>query len=56
MAMTKEEFAEKMAEIAKGGDIEASHEDADDLMCQVLTEWGYGDGVKIFEEMSKWYA
>lgn len=55
-ATSKEEFAEKMAEIAKGGDVEASHGDADELMCQVLTEWGYGDGVKIFEEMSKWYA
>ena len=54
-ATSKEEFTEKMAEISLG-DTEGAHWEADRLMCQVLTELGYGDGVKIFEEMSKWYA
>lgn len=45
-----------MVEIASIGDIEYSHGAADDLMEQVLTELGYGEGVQIFEQMGKWYA
>lgn len=35
---------------------EVCHCEMDDLMCQVLTELGYGDGVKVFDETPKWYA
>lgn len=38
------------------GDMEAGHSDADDLMCDVLEEMGFSEGVKIFREMDKWYA
>lgn len=55
--MTPEQFADAMREIAKNsGDTEMAHGDADDLLCKVLTQLGYGEGVKIFEEMDKWYA
>ena len=33
-----------------------NHKDADDLMCEVLSSLGYIEGVRIFEEMEKWYA
>ena len=37
-------------------DPEMSHIKADRLMCELLTELGYGEAVKIFEEMEKWYS
>ena len=56
--MSPVEFRDRMAEIAKRSlyDPEESHGKADDLMCEILTNLGYGEGVKIFEEMDKWYA
>ena len=56
--MSPEEFAKKMQEIAEecGGDCEASHSTMDDLMCQVLRELGYDEGVEIFEDTEKWYC
>lgn len=29
---------------------------ADKLMCDVLTQLGYGEGVEIFKNAPKWYA
>jgi len=37
-------------------DEESDHGDADDLMCSLLEEMGYADGVKIFRSAYKWYA
>lgn len=60
--MTPEEFAKKMKEIAESKDYkkfrdsENLHMEADMLLCRVLIELGYIDGVKIFKEMEKWYA
>jgi hypothetical protein len=56
--MTPTEFADAMMKIARtsSGDPEAAHGNADDLLCKVLTELGYGEGVKVFEGMDKWYA
>lgn len=54
--MEPKEFTERMKQIKEGGDIEIRHSDADNLMCEVLADLGYEEGVKIFEEMSKWYA
>ena len=54
--MTPQEFAEKMIEIRDEGDIESRHGHADDLMCKLLESMGYGEGVKIFDDMGKWYA
>ena len=39
----------------RAANISSSHEEADDLMCEVLKSLGYEAGVKIFEEMTKWY-
>jgi hypothetical protein len=54
--MTPEYFAKAMAKIAKNGDTEAAHSQADDLLCLALEDKGFGEGVKIFREMAKWYA
>lgn len=56
--MNPKEFAEKMAVIAKYNDRdeESSHVEADDLMCEVLTELGYRDGIEIYRKMTLWYA
>ena len=55
--MTPEEFAVRMREIANNtGDKEAAHCDADDLLCEMLNELGYGEGVRYFQAMEKWYA
>lgn len=60
--MTPAEFAEKMkhwrAVAVHGGDPEQAHCEADDLMCQVLREAGFGEGVDIYEdpEFTRWFA
>ena len=53
---TPKEFAEKMYQLAGSGDEEADHVKADELMCQLLTSLGYGEGIKIFRDMDKWYS
>ena len=46
-----------MAEILRGTfDPEMSHIIADRLICELLETLGYGEAVKIFEEMEKWYS
>lgn len=55
--ITPKEFKEKMSEIAKEcGDTEEVHINADDLLCKVLIELGYGEGVGVYEDIGKWYA
>ena len=54
--MTPEEFAEAMKEIAESDDPECAHSYMDDLMCQLLDDLGYEEGVKIFLDAEKWYA
>lgn len=49
------EFAEKMAAIDKLEDVGTRHAEADDLMCCILFQLGFGDGVAIYENMKKWY-
>lgn len=55
--MTPEEFKLKMQTIlTKYDDPESVHFKMDELMCEVLTELGYNDGVKVFENTEKWYS
>jgi hypothetical protein len=63
--VTPEEFRQKMQRIypvgtiynptSGGYDPEISHSNADDLMCQVLCELGYNEGVALFKYAEKWY-
>lgn len=54
--MTPQEFKERMEHIATVGDIEEGHAEADRLMCELLRELGYKDGVVVYDAMNKWYA
>ena len=56
--MDKQKFKEAMENIFPddGYDTEGAHGMADDLMCQLLEELGYEEGVKIFKNAEKWYA
>lgn len=54
--LTPEQFCSRMLAVADSNDIEASHVWGEDLMCEVLTSLGYGQGVAVFEDMEKWYA
>lgn len=55
---TPEEFAKQMVDLRERyrGDAEAFHAKADNLICAVLSELGYHEGVKVFEEEERWYA
>ena len=59
--MTKEEFYHKMLAlkeeyIDEKDDKEDFHIKADDLMCNLLIELGYGQGVEVFLDTPVWYA
>lgn len=46
---------EKMRKLTNH-DPETSHMEADQILCEFLTALGYGELVKIYEELDKWYA
>ena len=54
--MTPGQFYRRMKELHGNGDTEEAHGDADALMGLLLTKLGYGQGVKAFNNMKKWYA
>ena len=56
--MTPDEFAKKMKEIESryNGDPDVMHSCMDTLMCNLLHELGYKDGVSVFIKADKWYA
>ena len=57
--ITPEEFKEKMIYLnyeANHHDAEGPHAMADDLMCEILSDLGYDEGVKLFQDMRRWYA
>lgn len=49
-------FANEMRRIDRNDNTEMAHILADELMCKLLRELGYGEGVDIFEKMDKWYS
>jgi hypothetical protein len=54
--MTREEALEELAEIKKDTDTEVAHIDADDVLCQLLSDLGYDDVVMAYRQIGKWYA
>lgn len=56
--VTPEEFFNIMKKIHDNdkGYEENWHADMDNLMCRVLTDLGYGDGVDVFYDTDKWYS
>lgn len=52
-----EEIKSRLAAVMDDGrDEEAWHEKADDLLCEMLNRLGYGEVVKAFERIPKWYS
>lgn len=49
-------YMERLKEIQKNTDIEIAHSDADDVLCDLLTELGYGDIVNEYKKIERWYA
>ena len=50
------EAVEKMKECVNNGDTEVAHLDADNILCDVLTQLGYKELVDLYEKVKKWYA
>ena len=59
--LTPEEFTNKMTELYKKyiiekDDEEYAHGHMDELICELLINLGYEDGVRVFYATPKWYA
>lgn len=59
--MTPEEARDALADIIHNqemdaSDIEADHEDADDILCKLLSYLGYDEIVNLYMEVDKWYG
>ena len=54
--MTRELAIQRLKEYQQSGDTEASHANADDVLCDLLRELGYGDVVEEYERIEKWFA
>jgi predicted RNase H-like nuclease (RuvC/YqgF family) len=56
--ITPVEFLNEMNKIAResGFDEEVAHSRMGALMCRVLAEQGFGEGVSVFDQQSKHYA
>ena len=54
--MTKEEALEELDKCQKDGDTELAHSNADDVLCGLLHELGYGDVVAEYHKVHKWFA
>lgn len=54
--LSPKRFAERVQQIIQeeGEDYERSHTRLDELLCQVLEQNGYGDGVNIYRKTPKW--
>ena len=56
--MSPTEFSDKMwrIKIRRDSTPEYNHIDADELMCELLADLGYGEGVRYFREIERWYS
>lgn len=54
--MTPEEFKDAMSAINDEAwkDPEMAQSEADNLMCEMLSSLGYGEGVEVFRNMERW--
>lgn len=53
----REEIIKRLRQLQQENiDIEGVHEEADKLLCELLTSCGYEDVVREWDEVPKWYA
>lgn len=51
-----EPYIERLKTEQNNYDTEYAHSAADNILCDLLTELGYGDVVKEYNKIEKWYA
>lgn len=51
-----QDIISKLKALQSNTDIEAAHNQADKILCDLLNSLGYDDVVKEFENLEKWYA
>lgn len=51
-----EQYKLRMIAIKESDDCELAHEEADDLLCEILESLGYKEVVKAYDDIEKWYA
>lgn len=54
--MTREQAIAALKDCQTSGDTEATHSEADKVLCKFLTALGYADVVSEWEKVDKWYA
>lgn len=56
--LTPKQFKEEMERLEReySDDPECRHGAGDDLMCNLLRSLGYGEGIEIYDNWTKWYA
>lgn len=54
--MDEQAAIQRLIELQKPGDTEASHSDADKVLCDLLVALGYASVVDEWEKVNKWYA
>lgn len=52
----QQEYINRLRELQKEGDIERAHSAADGILCEVLEKLGYGNIVREYAKIDKWYA
>jgi hypothetical protein len=55
-AAKEKEAVEKLVYLQTNEDKESVHTKADEILCNLLRDTGYGEAVKAFEKIEKWYA
>ena len=50
VALMKEQVVD-----SAGGDYDITHKQADNLLCRLLQELGYGEVVEVYKTVGKWY-
>lgn len=55
MIITPAKFEDEMQRIAQFESKDAACIEADDLICKTLSSLGYDAGIRIFENIRKWY-
>lgn len=53
--LSPKEFKDEMERLSHL-DTERRHIEMDNCMAKLLTDMGYGEGIEIFNSVSRWYA
>ena len=55
--MTRQEALISLESIINNqDDVEDDHREADQVLCELLSELGYDDVVNLYQQIEKWYA